>query len=268
MRRSAVGILLTLSCFKFKPGPHPRLVSLNPGATSIILALGAEEHLVGVDKFSQRPPKAQVVGDLISPDLEKIKALEPDLVIIFTPTQEHLKPQLEALGIRWLDLSPKGPGGVLDAIITLGETLGLPERARKLADSLRREFEGIEPAPRTKVFLELSENPLYTAGRGTWPDSLLLLAGGENAFSDREGYFTVQEEEVLKRRPQLVLVLHPGQGRDWPFPKAKVNENLVLQPGVHFVDGIKALANAIKKRAQRPAGPAGGKKPFTSQLTF
>ena len=245
--RRALTLLFAFSCFKPGPAPSPRLVSLNPGATSIILALGAGEHLVGVDKFSERPPGAQVVGDLVSPDLERVKALEPDLVIIFTPTQEHLKPQLEALGLRWMDVSPEGPGGVLEAIATIGKALGLEERARRLADSLRRELDELSrsPGPGLRVFLELSESPLYTAGRGTYPDSLLLLAGGANVFEDRPGYFSVQEEEVLRRSPDAVLVLHPGPGRAWPFPKAKLKEDLVLQPGVRFVDGVKAIKEKL-----------------------
>ena len=237
---------LAAGCFKARPGPRPRLVSLNPGATSIVIALGAEENLVGVDKFSQRPRGAEVVGDLVSPDLEKIKALEPDFVVIFTPAQEHLKPQLEALGLKWVDVSPRGPGGLLEAVLQLGEILGVEERARRLADSLREELRALKPAPAKRTFLELSENPIYTAGRGTWPDSLLLLAGGVNIFSEREGYFTVQEEEVMRRRPDLVIVLHPGPGRNWPFKRVKVNEDLVLQPGVKFIEGILSLQRALR----------------------
>src|SRR5437764_5461241 len=68
-----------------RPAPHipRRIVSLAPNVTEIVFALGAGDRLVGTDDFSDEPARAKSLPKVggVQPDVEKIVALRPDLVI-------------------------------------------------------------------------------------------------------------------------------------------------------------------------------------------
>ena len=253
-------LLAPVSCQKGSGNAKkPTLVSLNPAATEMIYALGAENHLLAVSDFCDWPPQARKlprVGDLVKPNLEEIARLSPDYIIIFLPTQERLAGDLAKMGLRTLDVSPESGEEVLGEIENLARVLGVEEKGKALADSLRAELSSIEkPENPPTVFIELGINPLYAAGAGTFPDDLVRLAGGRNLFSDTRGYFPVQEEEVLKRKPDIIVLAHeegpePEKRMGWEGLGAKVvrvNPDLVSRPGPRFVQGVRALSEGFRQ---------------------
>lgn len=257
--RTPLGIILVLSC---RPGARearkPTLVSLNPAATEMIFALGAQNHLLAVSDYCDWPPEARglpKVGDLIKPNIEEIARLRPDYVVVFLPTQERLASDLSKMGLKTLDVSPETGEEVLFEIGRLASILRVEDRGKALAESLRAELLRIErPENPPAVFIELGINPLYTAGAGTFPDDLVRLAGGRNIFSDVSGYFPVQEEEVLRRNPDVVVVAHddgpePGKRLGWSakgMRTIRVDPDLLTRPGPRFVQGAKALAGGFR----------------------
>ena len=256
--RYILPLSLALSCQSgVRKAKRPTLVSLNPAATEMIFAIGAEDHLLAVSDFCDWPPQARKlprVGDLIKPNLEEIARLGPDYVIVFLPTQERLAGDLSRMGLRTLDVSPETAEEVLAEIENLAGVLGAEERGRALSDSLRAELAGMRKTDnRPSVFIELGINPLYAAGSGTFPDDLVRLAGGRNIFSDTRGYFPVQEEEVLKRRPDVVVLAHedgpePEMRMGWSgkgFRVLRVDPDLITRPGPRFVQGVKALSDGF-----------------------
>ncbi len=253
-----ISLFFLLSCQQnATKAKRPALISLNPAATEMIFALSAEEHLLAVSDYCDWPPESRKlpkVGDLIKPNLEEIARLRPDYVIVFLPAQERLALELEKMGLKTLDVSPETGGEVLAEIENLGEILGVEERARILVDSLGDELSVIKkPDAQPSVFIELGINPIYTAGAGTFPDDLVRLAGGRNIFSDVNGYFPVQEEEVLKREPDIVLLAHdqgpdPEKRMGWSgkgFRVIRVNPDLITRPGPRFVQGVRVLTEGF-----------------------
>src|SRR5256885_2565854 len=62
-----------------------RIVSLMPSGTEIVAALGSEDLLVGVDRYSSFPARTAElpkVGDYLNPDVEAIVRLHPTFVIV------------------------------------------------------------------------------------------------------------------------------------------------------------------------------------------
>ena len=58
-----------------------RIVSLAPGATEMLFAIGVGDRVVGTSRYSDEPAAARTVpriGDVAGLDLEKILALRPD----------------------------------------------------------------------------------------------------------------------------------------------------------------------------------------------
>jgi len=248
--------MASLSCGKARPGAvKPTLVSLNPAATEMVFALGAEDHLLAVSDFCDYPPAARdlpSVGDLVKPDLETLRAMNPDYVILFLPTQAQLKSDLEKLGLATVDISPENPAEVLESIRQLGSFLGVQERAKQLADSLRAEESAIvAPGVAPTVFIELGVNPVYTAGAGTFPGSLVEAAGGRNIFDDLQGYAPVQDEEVVARRPDFILMAHEGpdprERLGWPAARViRIDPDLVSRPGPRYVQAIKMINESFR----------------------
>jgi len=174
-------------------GLPERVVSLSPNLTQIIFALGAEEKLVGVDDYSVYPPAAAElprVGNYLDPDLERLIAARPDLVLV-VDTDERMTDMLSGLGIEHEDFGNDTIRDILESIGRLGTLLDREERARELVgafDEARAVVEtGLERVRPVRVALVVGRNPgrlqdIYVAGSGNFLGELIKIAGGENVF--------------------------------------------------------------------------------------
>ncbi len=239
-------------------GAGERIVSLVPSVTETIYLLGAQDLLVGVSDIdsSRRKP---VVGSMIKPDYEKLLSLRPTLVILTMPMQRKVREELEKMGIRTVEVNPESIDQILESIIRIGRITGKEERARFVADSLRRELERILDSKkyRYSTFVELWLDPIYTAGDSTFINDMISRIGLRNVFSDRAGYFQVQQEEVISRNPQLIIISHgkvkpPRMREFWGEVDAVkhgrviyVNPDLFNRPGPGFVRAMEELVRKL-----------------------
>ncbi|MDH3725761.1 MAG: helical backbone metal receptor, partial [Thermoleophilia bacterium] len=143
----------------------PRVVSLNPSITNILVALGATDALVGVDDWSARvQPAASAlprVGGLFNPSLEAILALEPDLVALVPSAQQRdLRDRLDAVGVDVLALANLTLAQVLDSIQLLGARVDRGAAATARIEAIRgalrttAEHNAGRPRPRTVLVLQ------------------------------------------------------------------------------------------------------------------
>ncbi len=238
--------------------PSPRIVSLVPSATETLHLLEAEEHIVGVSSVDSSPGKT-IVGSMIKPDYEKILSLKPDIVIITLPMQRKVKEELEKAGLKTIAVNPESIQDIFNSIIQLGKLVRREERAHYIVDSLRSEMESILNGRkfRYRTFVELWYDPLYTAGDSTFIDDIIEHLGLENVFSDRRGYFQVQQEEVIERNPEVIIISHkpskpPRRRKFWEGISAVrngyiiyMNPDLLNRPGPGFVRAMDFLVNAL-----------------------
>jgi iron complex transport system substrate-binding protein len=200
-------------------GARGRVVSLVPAVTEMLFAIGAGPQVVGVSSFDQHPPEVATrarVGALIDPDLERIFALRPTLVVIYG-SQVELRHQLSRAGIEAFDYRHGGLGDVFDTIRRLGAATGRAEAAKTLAAALERRIEAVrervKDRPRPRTLLVFGREPgalrnIYASGgRGVLHD-MLEAAGGTNVFSDvdREAV-QATSETILARRPEVIIEL-------------------------------------------------------------
>ncbi|KUK32589.1 MAG: Vitamin B12 ABC transport system substrate-binding protein BtuF [Thermoanaerobacterales bacterium 50_218] len=193
-----------------------RIVSLTPSNTEILFALGLEDRLVGVTTYCDYPPEAKQkpkVGDL-NPSVEKIVELDPDLVVAKKTLNADTIAALRKLGIPVLCVEPESIEGVFRAIRLIARVTGtektgeaLIREIRKQLDFVKEKLATLAPEERVKVFIEVGNEPLYTAGKNTYVDELVTLAGGINVAADVEGYQMYSSESVVEKNPDVILAL-------------------------------------------------------------
>lgn len=196
--------------------PARRIVSLIPSTTETLCALGLADALVGITVYCREPAallagKTRVGGEK-DPDLEKIRALEPDLVVA---NVEENRPEdvarLRAWGISVWVAYPRTVAEAIQMIRDLGRLTGTEARAEAIAaecEAARAEAEARAAARRpVPCFYAIWREPWMTVGRDTYIHDVLRLAGGANVFADRpERYPTVTLDEVAARRPEIILL--------------------------------------------------------------
>lgn len=255
--------------------PAQHIVSLAPSNTEILFAVGAGGQVVGRDEFSDYPDLAMelpsVGGGFGDYNLEAIVDLEPDLVIaaeINTPEQVKA---LEDLGLIVFFLSnPTTLEEMYENLLTIATLTGKENDTKELVDSLRQRVSEVEKIIasadyRPTVFYELDAidpSAPWTAGLGSFIDTLITIAGGKNIASDMEGqYLQISVEELLVRDPEVILLGDAAYGitkesvierPGWRNINAILNEriytfddNLVSRPGPRLVDGLEELARLL-----------------------
>lgn len=200
-----------------------RIVSLCPSMTETLAALGLLPSLAGVTRFCIHPaagveaiPK---VGGTKDPDLDRIVALQPDLVLL--NAEENRREDYEALQARLpatttLDVShPRGVGEVAPLLRHIGELTGTRAIAERYAVELEAGLERLAALPGRsfRVAYLIWRKPWMAVGPGTYVSDLLARAGGENVLADAaRPYPEIELSALANKEPALVLL------PDEPFP--------------------------------------------------
>ncbi|MCZ6726127.1 MAG: helical backbone metal receptor [Acidobacteria bacterium] len=220
---SAVALVLPLGCGGAGPGEQraadtpQRIIALAPSVAEILHVLGLDNRVVGVGDYVTWPPELAAkprLGGLFNPDFEGIITLEPDLAVLLR-SEESLRGRLEAIGVEVLSVPSETLGDVELAIQRIAARCGVKDRA----DTVLRQWRlDLVPAPvddLLRVVLVVGREPrrlgdMVVAGPGTFFDQLLSRLGAINAFYDVDTrYPQVGIEEILRRRPEVVLEVQP-----------------------------------------------------------
>lgn len=243
-----------------------RIVSLAPANTETLFALGLGDRVVGVTSYDDYPAQVSSiakVGDFQGPNVEAVAAAKPDLILATSGVQADVVKKLEALGATVVVIDPQTLDGVYTDIARVGELTGAQDAAAKLVASMKSSVaevvKAVSAEPRASTFIEIGQNPLYTAGTGTLMDELITLGGGTNVVT-QPGYVSYSTEQLIKANPQVYLATK-GSSSD-PAAIAKragygklaavtgnrvyiLDDSLVSRPGPRIVDGLKQIAAAL-----------------------
>src|SRR5215203_3894279 len=242
-----------------------RVVSLAPNLTENIFAVGAGDRLVGVTKFCNYPEEAQKiqkVGDTISPNVETIIALKPQIVFVSTASQlETFMKTLEAQGIPVFVTNPKDLNGVLANLRQLGEIFGTPERTTVLLNELQERIlavdEQVRDKQKTKTFVQISKEPLFTIGKESFLTEIIERAGGVSVTKEvATAYPKISKETALALNPDALILsespdnLEPNDVfKNSPAVKNKrvfkINADILSRPSPRIVDALEQIAEAL-----------------------
>jgi len=253
-------------------GYPQRIVTLGPSILESLFAIGAGSQVVGREEFSTYPEEALEVASVGSLwgelPTEAILALDPDLVIapeIISPEQIQT---MEDLGLKvYFQANPVDFAGLWENLRILGTITGHEEEATALIAELENRISAVNEkvvniSDRPTVFYELDatdpQNP-YTIGSGTFIDTIINMAGGENIGAVLDGdYAQISSEEVIAQNPDIILLADAPYGitpesvaerAGWEGISAVLNDQvfpfdpfLVSVPGPRLVEGLETMA--------------------------
>ncbi|MBS3956473.1 MAG: cobalamin-binding protein [Clostridiales bacterium] len=247
-----------------------RIVSLAPANTEILAELGLLDRIVGVTSYDDYPAEVadiEVVGDFVGPNLEAVAAADPDLVVATGGVQGDVIIQLEELGATVIAVDPADLEGLFDSIEMLGAATGTAQQASDLTVSMRADLEAVSAAlgdvEPVRCFIEIAQNPLFTAGTGTLLNDLINAAGGVNVVTE-SGWVAYSLEQLVTEDPEVYLATlgsmsdpddlagRPGYAELTAVKSGRVHvldDNLVSRPGPRVVEGVRAIAEALHPEA-------------------
>jgi iron complex transport system substrate-binding protein len=259
------------------PAPPRRIVSLVPSATELIYALGGEDRLVGRTDFCDYPPAARSkpsVGGMISPSLERIATLKPDVVIATTSGNRlDTFTKLQQIGIPVYAVHAHRISELIDVTNRLAELTGRHAASVPLVATIERRLfavaNAVRPYPRPRVLYVLWPEPLLVPASGALLTELIGLAGGDSITANERGdYPRFSIEAAVVRAPEVILLASHGSRSAPPVVRDKwerlaslpavrskrihaIDGSLVHRYGPRVVDGVETLARAIHPEAFR-----------------
>jgi len=262
-----LGLLLCLVPAAYAVPPR-RIVSLSPGTTEMLFALGLGRFVVGDTVYCDYPPAAKAitkVGD-VNTNYEKVLALRPDLIVADSVANGRAVARLTQLRQPVLAVSPTSLLAVEAGLRQIGARTGAGRQAEAVVARMehkRRQaalLAAEDKRPRPRVLLVVQTSPLWTAGAGTFLGDLVTRAGGVNVGAAVHGYGTFSREQVLAHPPDVVLgdaavqaafradpllgrLAAVRAGRFYVLPA-----DLTSRPGPRLADGLVLVAKALHSR--------------------
>jgi iron complex transport system substrate-binding protein len=254
--------------------PAKRIISLAPHVTEDLFAIGAGKLIVGAVNYSDYPPEAnqiERIGGYNGFDLERIRALKPDLIIGWaTGNPERQLDQIKALGFPVFLTFSKKMADVPTVLERMGEMSGQQAGASKAAKRYRdqlaileKTYAGRKPV---RVFYQIWDRPLMTINNTQIISDVMRICGGVNVFGTQADLTPkVDVEAVLAANPDVIMTSgEPGVKTDWLAGwkkwknlKATQNNQFYILPkdsvnrmGPRLVDGSKAMCEALDKARQ------------------
>jgi len=245
-----------------------RVVSLAPSLTENIFAVGAGDRLVGVTTFCNYPEAAKSIakiGDTMNPNMESIVALKPDVVFVSTASQiEAFTKTLEANGIAVYVTNPKWPQDIYKNLTEFGIIFDTKETSEVVVNNLQARLKAVhekcntvDPRPRVTVFVQISKEPLFTVGGGSFIGEIVGIAGGILLTRHiKETFPKISKETALALNPEAIILSESEDNnepnevfKNSPAVKNgrvyKVNADLLSRPGPRLVDALEQIAKDL-----------------------
>ncbi|MFH1441579.1 MAG: cobalamin-binding protein [Candidatus Omnitrophota bacterium] len=253
----------------FSEDHTPRYISLAPSTTEILFALGLDEEIVGVSTYCDWPPQAKSkakIGEFSQVNIEMVLSLKPDYIFCTGLEQTGIIRELKRLKLKVYVADPKNIEELINSIRDIGRIINRIKEAEGLIRDMENQIEElsskvklIPQEKRPKVFIEIWRDPLTTAGKGSYIDELVSLAGGINiAYDTKRPYSIFSQEAVIKRDPDCIILAYMdkekpaklvGERFGWKGISAVKNNRLyndidpdvLLRPGPRVVIGLKEI---------------------------
>ncbi len=252
-----------------------RIVCLTEETTETLYLMGEEDRIVGISGFTVRPPRARKekpkVSAFTSARIERILALEPDLVLGFSDLQADIAADLVRRGVEVHVFNHRSVDGIFRMIGTVAGLIGEASKGARLIEALQTGVDRIAASAsrlprRPRVYFEEWDDPLIAGIQ--WVSELVEIAGGRNCFADLaaeplgKDRIIADPQQVIDAAPDIIIgswcgkKFRPGLVAERPGWEAipavrngrvhEVKSALILQPGpAALTDGLAALHRIV-----------------------
>lgn len=211
--------LLLTSCVSQKSGKKANNGELRIAATSMATVYIMEKlniDLVAVpdseiDPMPERYKDVPKVGMAMTPDIEKLKQINPDYVFSPVSLISDLLPKYKAADLDYGFLNLNNTDGMYKSIEDLGKLLNRKKEAKDLIDDYKKFIDDYKEkhkdkkAPRVLILMGLPGS-YVVATENSYAGSLVKLAGAENVYEGTDQQFiTINTEDMLKKDPDMIL---------------------------------------------------------------
>ncbi len=248
---------------------EPRYISLAPSTTEILFALGLNNEIVGVSSFCNYPEEAKLktkIGDFSRPNLEKIVSLRPDYIFCTGLEQAPVIAELKRLNLKVYVADPSNIEELFNTINDIGKITDKTNEARVLINQMTKDINAVKalvdqitPEKRVKVFIEIYYEPLMAAGKGSFIDELVNIAGGINISHDLSRPYSIfSSEKVVSLNPGCIIMAYMDKESPLKLIESRfgwnnidavknkkvfndINPDLLLRPGPRITAGLKEI---------------------------
>ncbi len=197
---------------------YKRIACLSTESVETLYALGAEDCIAGISGFTVRPPRARdekpKISGFSSSKIERILAVEPDLVIGFSNLQADICRDLAKAGIEVHLFNQRSFAGIMQMVQVLAALVDRQEAGATLVAQLCSRIEQVKSRAATwqrrpRIYFEEWNDPLMS-GIG-WASEAIVMAGGEDAFADLAQHQSAKDriiadpDEVIRRAPDIII---------------------------------------------------------------
>jgi iron complex transport system substrate-binding protein len=257
-----------------------RIVCLTTETVEVLYALGEEDRIVGITGYTVHPPRARKekpkVFAFTSGDIEKILAVQPDLVLSFSNLQADIARDLIKAGVPVHAFNQRSVEDILAMIETVGRLVGVEEKALALVGDLECIIDEARLAAaklprRPRVYFEEWDEPQISGIR--WVSEMIGIAGGDDVFSENAAKQSAKDRiiadplEIVRRAPDIIIGSWCGKKfrpervaarSGWADVPAVANAQLheiksavILNPGpVAIREGLPALVRIFAQWAE------------------
>jgi len=252
-----------------------RIVTWAPSNTEILFGIGLGSRVVGVSgPFDDYPPAARSITQVggaggVTPDIEKVVSLRPELVLNGFEGGDDWKHRLRGLGIPVFSIYATTLGDALHVIRTVGQVTGAQRQADSLAGSMQRRIDDVTRAVSTQqlvsCFFESYYPPLTTIGPNTFIFDVLRRAGCAPVSGGAKGdYPQWSVDKLVRNPPSLYLAASESASSVQAVQKRPgfdgipavheghvflVDSDLITRPGPRVVQALQDLARDLHPSA-------------------
>ena len=238
-----------------------RIVCLTTETVEVLYLLEAQARIVGISGYTTRPPQARQekarISAFTSANINKILALQPDLVLCFSDLQAPIAARLIAAGCQVHVFNQRSLAQTLQMIRTLGQLVGATAQAQALVTDYQARLAAAQAQSRQwprrpRIYFEEWDAPMMSGIR--WVSELIEAAGGDDCFAELRDCPSASQRQistaqVLAKQPDIIIA-------SWCGKKCQP-ELIKSRPGWQTLPAVKnGHVYEIKSVALLQPGPA------------
>jgi len=248
----------------------PRIVSLAPSDTQVLIALGLGKYIVGMDKWSYQllqylnltnevPENVTIFNSIINPNISGILLLHPTVVIVEWGLDAKYIPEMEKLGLNVLATNSDYAysfSQIEDNIMKVAAYFNVTSKGEKLVNWMNQKIAEFSSTGNTTVAYIAYINPnldFWTAGGNVFINNIIVSAGGINVFSNLPKYPVVSPSQLLLANPQVIIAGEMGQ--NYTYVMSKISSMPGIQNVTAYKEGRIYFLSGLAPNLMNEPGP-------------